>query len=73
MCPKSLAQGDAEKYVDMFPMLTDGKDIITVFDNFLRYLHSCAQTDIEDHLTNGKVLWEALVDTVEVILSHLSG
>lgn len=73
MRPKSLIQDDVMNFIDKFPPLPDGKDVTMVFGDFLEYLHSCAQIYIKEHHTNGKVLWESLIGTAEIILSHPNG
>ena len=53
------------------PPLPRGKSAIDVFADFLRYLHQCARTFIEETHANGIELWHTLEDhRIEFVLTH---
>ena len=54
------------------PPLPRGKSAIDVFSDFLRYLHQCARTFIEDTYVIGE-LWPAFEDRIEFVLTHPNG
>ena len=55
------------------PPLPRGKSAIDVFADFLRYLHQCARTFIEETHANGVELWHTLKDRTEFVLTHPNG
>jgi hypothetical protein len=55
------------------PPLPRGKSAIDVFADFLRYLHQCARTYIEETHANGVDLWNNLKDRTEFVLTHPNG
>ena len=55
------------------PPLPRGKSAIDVLADFLRYLHQCARTFIEETHANGVDLWHTLKDHTEFILAHPNG
>jgi hypothetical protein len=44
-----------------------------VFSDFLRYLHECAKTYIQDVHANGPDLWESVKENIQFVLSHPNG
>ena len=68
--PKTRSSG----YVaNKIPPLPQGKSAIDVFADFLRYLHQCARTFIEETHANGVDLWHTLEDRTEFVLTHPNG
>ena len=57
----------------MISPLPRGKSAIDVFADFLRYLHRCARTFIEETHPNGVGLWRTLEDHTEFVLTHPNG
>jgi hypothetical protein len=55
------------------PPLPIGKSAIDVFSDFLRYLHQCARTFIEDTYANGAEFWHTFEDRTEFVLTHPNG
>ena len=55
------------------PPLPEGKSAIDVFADFLRYLHQCARTFIEETHANGVEMWHSLEDRTEFVLTHPNG
>ena len=55
------------------PPLPQGKSAIDVFSDFLRYLHQCARTFIEETHANGDKMWHTFEDRTEFILTHPNG
>lgn len=54
--------------------LPEGKTIVDVFSDFLRYLYNCTQTYIQDtHLPNGGALWDSVKSDIHYVLSHPNG
>ena len=59
---------------DKIPQLSRGlPPVVDIFADFLRYLHQCAKTFIEQSHVNGVELWRSLTDSAEIILSHPNG
>lgn len=54
-------------------LLPPGKDVVTVFADFLRYLFSCAKGFILDSHPNGSSIWDSVVDHIEFVLAHPNG
>ena len=63
---------DRLKDLELRP-LPNGKTVIEVFGDFLKYLFSCAKTYIIDSHPNGDSLWRSVEDEIEVVLSHPNG
>ncbi|KAF8161586.1 hypothetical protein B0H34DRAFT_673485 [Crassisporium funariophilum] len=55
------------------PPLPPGKSAIDIFADFLRYLHRCARTYIEETHANGVQLWHGLEARTEFVLTHPNG
>ena len=55
------------------PPLPPGKSAIDIFADFLRYLHQCARTFIEETHAIGVELWHTLEDHTEFVLTHPNG
>ncbi|KAI0367127.1 hypothetical protein BV20DRAFT_1123769 [Pilatotrama ljubarskyi] len=55
--------------------LPDGKTVLDIFSDFLRYLYRCARTYISETHPSGGKLWTkaATWDNIEFILSHPNG
>jgi len=53
--------------------LPRGKAAIDVFADFIRYLHQCARTYIEETHANGIELWRTLKDRTDFVLTHPNG
>lgn len=58
---------------DKIPPLPDGKSAVDVFSDFLRYLHKCARSYIEETHSNGLSLWKSLETRTEFVLTHPNG
>ncbi|PPQ89040.1 hypothetical protein CVT25_006718 [Psilocybe cyanescens] len=52
------------------PPLPKGKTVIDVFADFLRYLHQCARTYIEETHPNGTDMWQNLETCTDFVLTH---
>ncbi|KAJ2932548.1 hypothetical protein H1R20_g4563, partial [Candolleomyces eurysporus] len=55
------------------PPLPQGKTVIGVYSDFMKYLHKCARSYIEQTHPNGIDLWKSLAPKAEYILSHPNG
>ncbi len=55
------------------PPLPDGKSVVDVFADFLRYLYKCARNYVEETHSNGVGLWSSLETRTEVVLTHPNG
>ncbi|KAF8802608.1 hypothetical protein BYT27DRAFT_7196548 [Phlegmacium glaucopus] len=55
------------------PPLPRGKAAIDIFADFLRYLHKCARTYIEETHANGVEMWSSLKDRTDFVLTHPNG
>ncbi|KAF9047811.1 hypothetical protein BJ165DRAFT_1468259 [Panaeolus papilionaceus] len=55
------------------PPLPPGKTAITVFADFLRYLHKCARSYIEERHSNGDEIWRTLRPDAHYVLTHPNG
>ncbi|KAF8802605.1 hypothetical protein BYT27DRAFT_7260908 [Phlegmacium glaucopus] len=55
------------------PALPRGKTIIELFADFLRYLHQCVRTYIEETHAAGEILWRNLESCTEFVLTHPNG
>jgi hypothetical protein len=55
------------------PPLPQGKSAVDVLADFLRYLHSCARTYIQETHVNGVELWRTFKDHTEFVLTHPNG
>ena len=64
---------DHVRVANKIPPLPQGKSAIDVFADFLRYLHQCARTFIEETHANGVELWQSLKDCTEFVLTHPNG
>ncbi|KAF9047815.1 hypothetical protein BJ165DRAFT_1344346 [Panaeolus papilionaceus] len=68
--PKTKATAHLNEKI---PPLPRGKAAVDVFSDFLRYLHKCARTYIEERHPKGSDLWKALEPTAEYVLTHPNG
>ncbi|KAH9852621.1 hypothetical protein C2E23DRAFT_868473 [Lenzites betulinus] len=68
--PKTLASEISQ--CDL-PALPEGKTILDVFADFLRYLFDCTRQYINDTHANGKTIWHSVTDRIEFVLSHPNG
>lgn len=67
-------KGQSSAYVThKIPPLPRGKSAIDVFADFLRYLHQCARSFIEETHANGVELWRNLKHRTEFVLTHPNG
>ncbi|KAF9047821.1 hypothetical protein BJ165DRAFT_1387797 [Panaeolus papilionaceus] len=57
----------------VLPPLPPGKTAITLFADFLRYLHSCARSYIEERHAKGGEFWQMLQPEAHYILTHPNG
>lgn len=73
MRPKSLGQDEVENHMSDFPPLPPNKSVISIFADFLKYLHGCTKTYIEERHTSGEALFASLRSTTEFVLSHPNG
>ena len=55
------------------PPLPDGKTVIQVFADYLRYLFECTRTYIKDTHLNGDTLLATLSHRIDYVLSHPNG
>lgn len=55
------------------PALPEGKNVVDVFSDFLKYLFECTRTYIIETHPNGSSLWSSVEDQIEVVLSHPNG
>lgn len=54
--------------------LPEGKSIIDLFGDFLRYLYDCTATYVQEtHLPNGRALWDSVNSSISYVLSHPNG
>ncbi|PPQ96389.1 hypothetical protein CVT26_004991 [Gymnopilus dilepis] len=63
----------ASHVTQKIPPLPHGKTAIDVFSDFLRYLHQCARTYIEETHANGVDLWRNLKPHTHFVLTHPNG
>ncbi|CAA7260296.1 unnamed protein product [Cyclocybe aegerita] len=71
MRPKTKS---AAYVTEKIPPLPPGKAAIDIFADFLRYLHKCARTYIEETHANGADLWRSFgEDRTEFVLTHPNG
>ena len=53
--------------------LPPGKDVVSIFADFLRYLFLCTKQYIVETNRSGASTWESVADQIEVVLSHPNG
>ncbi|PPQ74250.1 hypothetical protein CVT24_001151 [Panaeolus cyanescens] len=70
MRPKTKATAHI---TDKIPPLPDGKNAMDLFADFLRYLHNCARSYIEETHANGPELWKSLEANIDYVLTHPNG
>ncbi|KAG1799634.1 hypothetical protein EV424DRAFT_1332401 [Suillus variegatus] len=58
---------------DDIPPLPRGKNVVEVLGDFMQYLFRCARSYIEEAHSNGSVLWRALENSIEFVLTHPNG
>ncbi|KAK0471595.1 hypothetical protein IW261DRAFT_1511460 [Armillaria novae-zelandiae] len=58
---------------DSVPPLPPGKDIVSVFSDFFRYLFDCGKKFILESHQTGTTFWESIEDQIEFVLSHPNG
>ncbi|PBK65414.1 hypothetical protein ARMSODRAFT_940364 [Armillaria solidipes] len=56
-----------------FPPLPPGKDVVSVFADFFKYLFECAKTYILETQPSATTFWSSVEDSIEFILSHPNG
>ena len=55
------------------PALPPGKSVEDVFGDFLRYLHQCTRTYIQDTHAGGSELWQSAETDTKFVLTHPNG
>lgn len=55
------------------PPLPQGKTVMQVFADFLRYLYTCTKTFIIDTHASGESIWNSLKDQIDFVLAHPNG
>lgn len=55
------------------PPLPPGKTAVTLYADFLRYLHKCVQDYIEERHSNGRDIWRTLHDGAHYVITHPNG
>ena len=76
MRPKTNSAAYVKAYLtDKAVPLSNGKDAIDIFTDFLGYLYECARVYIEDTYPNGATLWSDLQvqATADFVLVHPNG
>ncbi|KDR69801.1 hypothetical protein GALMADRAFT_145198 [Galerina marginata CBS 339.88] len=63
----------AAHITEKIPPLPEGKAAIDIFADFLRYLHQCARTYIEETHAGGVELWKNLESRTDFVLTHPNG
>ncbi|PBK65408.1 hypothetical protein ARMSODRAFT_940355 [Armillaria solidipes] len=58
---------------DSVPPLPPGKDIVSVFSDFFRYLFDCGKKFILESHQTGTTFWESIENQIEFVLSHPNG
>ncbi|KAK0434118.1 hypothetical protein EV421DRAFT_2039821 [Armillaria borealis] len=58
---------------DSVPSLPPGKDIVSVFSDFFRYLFECGKKFILESHQTGTTFWESIENQIEFVLSHPNG
>ncbi|KAK0434124.1 hypothetical protein EV421DRAFT_2088138 [Armillaria borealis] len=56
-----------------FPPLPPGKDVVSVFADFFKYLFQCGKTYILETHPSATTFWSSVEDSIEFILSHPNG
>jgi hypothetical protein len=64
---------DSEELRQARKPLPPGKEVVSIFADFLRYLFACAKTYIIETRPNGASLWKSSVERMEIVLSHPNG
>ncbi|PPQ98997.1 hypothetical protein CVT24_003479 [Panaeolus cyanescens] len=65
-------KGNAYVTDSIYP-LPPGKTVVDLFSDFLRYLHKCTRSYIEERHPKGADLWKSLEPTAEYVLTHPNG
>lgn len=66
--PSSLSSSEIDIAL---PLLPPGKDVVTIFADFLRYLFRCTQLYISD--THGAATWDSVADRIQFVFGHPNG
>ncbi|KAI0668092.1 hypothetical protein C8Q78DRAFT_275391 [Trametes maxima] len=69
--PSTLDSGEIRR--SELPPLPEGKAVLDVFADFMRYLLSCTERYISETHANGASLWASVKDHIDFILSHPNG
>ncbi|PCH36668.1 hypothetical protein WOLCODRAFT_127499 [Wolfiporia cocos MD-104 SS10] len=69
--PDQLETDEMSKQI--LPPLPQGKTVIDILADFLRYLFACTRVYIIETHANGTRLWASLEDRIEFVLSHPNG
>jgi len=68
--PRNKSAGHVNETI---PPLPAGKTAMEILADFLRYLHQCAKTYIEETHANGPALWKGLEAETYFVLTHPNG
>ncbi|KAF9047819.1 hypothetical protein BJ165DRAFT_1527082 [Panaeolus papilionaceus] len=60
-------------FTGRIPPLPPGKTAVTLYADFLRYLHKCVQDYIEERHSNGRDIWRTLHDGAHYVITHPNG
>ncbi|KAI0656113.1 hypothetical protein C8Q70DRAFT_391425 [Cubamyces menziesii] len=69
--PERLDSGEIKR--SELPPLPEGKTVLDVFADFLRYLFACTKRYICQTHASGESLWSSVHDRIEFVLSHPNG
>jgi len=70
---RPLSETKGSTITQKLPPLPAGKSVITVYSDFITYLHKCVESYIEQTHPNGVDLWRSLSPQAEYVLSHPNG
>lgn len=70
---RPLKASPSSAITTQLPPLPEGKSVIDVYGDFIRYLYDCVKSYIEQTHPNGVYLWASLSHTAELVLSHPNG
>jgi hypothetical protein len=58
---------------EKIPPLPRNKSVIDLFADFMRYLHACAKTYIQETHASGTDLWRSVETRIDYVLTHPNG
>jgi hypothetical protein len=75
MRPKSMSSEASPdgSVTHKIPSLPNGKSVIVLFADFMRYLYDCTKTYIQDTHASGEALWASVENHIEYVLTHPNG